>query len=311
MAIQFKQPCVLKALLLAAILACATNRAQAQEVVTGMSNSFGVLGGAGVTATASPGTITGDVGTSPGTALTLGGMTVTGGTYPNIPPATIGETDAQIAYNQLAGFAVTPVVGVLTGQNLGGKTLAPGVYMFSSSAQLTGILTLSGQGQYVFQIASTLTTASGSSILLTNGADASDVFFQVGSSATLGTNTAFQGTIISFASDTITTGSTVNGHVIALNGAVTLDANAITATTNLIVNATTFNLGASENEPVSVVTLSNGGSILGSGTSELINTGNYNVQNGTVTAILSGNGSALNKTTTGTVGLPRLFGQWI
>ena len=308
MTTHFKPSGFLKALVFAVIMTCAINRVQAQpeEVVTGMSNSFGVLGGARITSSASAGTVVGDVGTSPGTAITLGGTVVTGGIYPAIPPATVGETDAQTAYNQLAGFAVTPVVGTLSGQDLGGKTLAPGVYKFSSSAQLTGILTLSGQGQYVFQIGSTLTTASGSSILLTNGADASDVFFQVGSSATLGTGTAFQGTIISFASDTITTGSSVNGHVIALNGEVTLDANAITATTNLIVNDMTFDLGAARNEPVSIVTLSNGGLILGSGTSELINSGNYNLQNGTVTAILSGNGSNLNKTTNSTVTLAGL-----
>jgi len=296
-----------KALLFAALVACFTPRAQAQEVVTGASNSFGVLGGSSVSATASPGSVIGDVGVSPGSAITLGGMTVTGNIYANIPPATTAHTDAQTAYNQMLGFAVTPVVGVLTGQDLGGKTLAPGVYMFSSSAQLTGVLTLSGAGQYIFQIASTLTTASGASVNLINGANASDVFFQVGSSATLGTDTSFQGSIYALQSGTMVTGSTINGRFVTLNGALTLDANTITNTDatsdDLIVNATTFDLGASRNEQVSSVLLSNAGQILGTGTSSLQNTGNYNLQDGLVTAILSGNGSALNKTTNGTVTL--------
>ncbi len=197
---------LLKVLLLAALVVCAFNRAQAQAIVTGMSNSFGVLGGSGVTSTNSPGSVVGDVGVSPGSSITLGGTTVTGGIYMNIPPAVAAHADAQTAYNQMAGLAVTPVVGVLTGQDLGGKTLNPGVYFFGSSAGMTGILTLSGAGQYVFQIASTLTTASGASINLINGATASNVFFQVGSSATLGTGTAFQGSIYSLASDSLTTG---------------------------------------------------------------------------------------------------------
>ncbi len=292
----------LKAVLLAALVACVTNRAQAQAIVMGMSNSFGILSGSSVTASASPGVETGDVGVSPGSAITLGGMVVTGGVFSSVPPATTGHADAQTAYNQMMALPVTPVVGVLSG-DLGGKTLAPGVYSYSSSAQLTGVLTLSGQGQYVFQIGSTLTTASGSNINLINGANASNVFFAVGSSATLGTGTTFNGTIISLASGTMTTGSTLNGHFIALTGAETFDANAITTTTNLIVNSTTFDLMANRNEPVSVVTLSNAGQILGTGTSSLINTGNYNFQDGSVTAILSGTGSVLNKTTTGTVTL--------
>src|SRR4051812_33859112 len=130
-------------------------------------------------------------------------------------------------------LADLPATRDLTGQDLGGLTLTPGVYHFSSSAQLTGRLTFDGQGQadplFVFQIGSTLTTASGSSIVTINGADACDAYFQIGSSATLGTGTRFTGTLIAYMSDTLTTGATVDGRVIALNGAVTLDTNHISA----------------------------------------------------------------------------------
>jgi hypothetical protein len=99
---------------------------------------------------------------------------------------------------------------------------------------LTGTLTLSGSGIYVFQMGSTLTTASNSSVVLTNGATAGDVFWQVGSSATLGTGTAFVGSILAYTSDTVTTGASVTGRVFALNGAVTLDDNAITAAASVL-----------------------------------------------------------------------------
>jgi hypothetical protein len=119
--------------------------------------------------------------------------------------------------------------GLTLGTSPGAVTLSPGVYCFGSSAQLTGTLTLSGSGVYIFQVGTTLTTASSSSVVLASGATATDVFWQVGTSATLGANTSFVGSIFASISDTITAGSSVYGRVFALNGAVTLDTNVFTA----------------------------------------------------------------------------------
>ena len=142
-----------------------------------------------------------------------------------------GQNDLTTAYNAAAALAPTQV---LTGQDLGGLTLTPGVYFFASSAQLTGILTLNNEGdadaQFVFQIASTLTTASSSSVVTINGGSmpGCNVFWQVGSSATLGTETAFEGHILADASITLTTGATIlDGSALAMTGAVTLDSNSI------------------------------------------------------------------------------------
>jgi type VI secretion system secreted protein VgrG len=145
------------------------------------------------------------------------------------------QQDLTTAYNQAAGLAPNQN---LTGQDLGGMTLTPGVYKFDSSAQLTGTLTLNGEGLadpiFVFQIGSTLTTASGSSVVTINDDGSStpgiSTFWQVGSSATLGTTTSFEGNILALASITADTGATeLDGRLLAQNGAVTLDDNTITA----------------------------------------------------------------------------------
>ena len=144
------------------------------------------------------------------------------------------------AYNSLVDEACTQD---MTGQDLGGQTLTAGVYCFSSSAQLTGTLTLDAQGNpnavFIFKMGSTLTTASASSVVLTNGASAGNVFWQVGSSATLGTTTSFAGNILALASITVTTGASVTGRTLARNGAVTLDTNAVTATNPMHALTTT------------------------------------------------------------------------
>jgi type VI secretion system secreted protein VgrG len=120
------------------------------------------------------------------------------------------------------------VTSNLTGQDLGGLTLTSGVYRFDSSAQLTGILTLSGPGDFIFQIDSTLTTAGNSSVNVINGNSNSGVYWQVGSSATLGTGTVFAGNILALDSITLTTGADILcGRAIALTAAVTMDTNKI------------------------------------------------------------------------------------
>jgi hypothetical protein len=138
------------------------------------------------------------------------------------------EQDVTTAYNALAGRACNHD---LTGVDLGGRTLTAGVYCFSSSAQLTGTLTLDAQGNpdavFVFQIASTLTTASNASVVVVNGAQPCNAFWQVGSSATLGTTTSLVGSILALTSITLDTGATVAGRALARNGAVTMDTNRV------------------------------------------------------------------------------------
>jgi type VI secretion system secreted protein VgrG len=142
------------------------------------------------------------------------------------------ESDLVTAYNTAAGLSPT---ANLTGQDLGGLTLTPGVYFFSSSAGLTGTLTLNDEGNpnalFVFQIGSTLTTAADSSVVTINSGSTPDldIFWQVGSSATVGTDTDFEGNILAETSITMNTGATnSDGRLLAINGAVTLDANTLT-----------------------------------------------------------------------------------
>ena len=136
------------------------------------------------------------------------------------------------AYNDLLATAQACNTN-LTGQDLGGQTLTPGVYCFDSSAQLTGpnLLTLNFQGDadavFIFQIGSTLTTASNSAVVFLNGGSSCNVFWQVGSSATLGTGTAFKGNILALTSITVNTGATMSGSALARNGAVTMISNTI------------------------------------------------------------------------------------
>ncbi len=214
-------------LILSALSMTQTNAFAASSPSLGTASNFAVLGSSTVTNTGSTG-ITGDLGLSPGTSITgFPPGAVNGVTHISDSSAAQAQNDAATAKNALTSDACT--TNEPTVADIGGQTLSPGVYCFPSSAGITGTLTLSGSGVYIFKIGSTLVTAaSNSDIVLTNGATANNVFWAVGSSATLGTYSGFKGTIIATASITATTGATVNGRLIAQTGAVTLDTNNIT-----------------------------------------------------------------------------------
>ncbi len=203
--------------------------AHAQAPVSlGTADSFAVLAGSTVTNTG-PSVITGDLGLSPGTSVTgFPPGTVNGTQHVTDAVAGQAQTDLTTAYNTAAAQAPTGTVSA----DLGGQTLTPGVYNSATSLGLTGALTLDAQGNanavFIFQAGSTLTTASASSVNLVNGAQSCNVFWQVGSSATLGTASTFRGSILALTSITATTGATVDGRLLARNAAVTLDSNTVT-----------------------------------------------------------------------------------
>lgn len=188
---------------LALSFACYTT-ASAAPILGPTVASFAVLGGGGVTSSGAT-TINGNVGSAPTNSITgfpPGG--ITWGTLTSTAFAQQAQNEALTAYNFLAGQTPTQI---LTGTDLGGLTLTAGVYKFASSAQLTGTLTLDAQGNnnalFIFEIGSTLTTASSSIVSLINGAPTDGIFFQVGSSATLGDSTFFRGNILADTSITL------------------------------------------------------------------------------------------------------------
>jgi len=192
------------------------------------SFSFAVLGASTVTNTGSS-VVTGDLGLYPGTSL-IGfppGI-VLGTEHITDVVALNAQNDLTIAYTTLFNL---PCDVSLTGQDLGGMVLTTGVYCFATSAQLTGTLTLDAQGNnnavFVFQIGTTLTTAFISSVSIINGGSDCNVYWQVGSSATIGIGTTFVGNILALTSITATTGANIRGRLLARNGAVTLDSNTV------------------------------------------------------------------------------------
>jgi len=206
---------------------------------------FAILGGSAITSTGSTVVSGGDLGIYPATGAAVTGFTFSSPTGPGIvtgAPATVHLTDAvaenaqgdlTLAYDYAEGL--TGAVP-LTGQDLGSFNLStpltPGVYKFTSTAQLTGTLALDAQNDanavFIFQIGSTLTTASSSQVVLLNGAQAQNVFWQVGSSATLGTSSTFEGAIMAYASITVESDATLQGQALASTAAVTLNGNTVT-----------------------------------------------------------------------------------
>jgi hypothetical protein len=204
--------------------------AQAQ-VGLGTAGSFAVLAGAGVTNTG-PSVITGDLGTCPTPAITGFPPGVVLGTQHAADAVACGaQSDLVTAYNDAAGRAPTTTFGGPT--DLGGFTVVSGVYTTPTSFAITGTLTLDGQGDpnavFIFQAGSTVITAPNSTVSLINGTQACNVFWQVGSSATIGVGSTFIGSVLALTSITANTNANIQGRLLARNGATTLDSNVITA----------------------------------------------------------------------------------
>jgi ice-binding like protein len=199
-------------------------------VALGNAAGFAVLAGSTVSNTG-PSKVTGDVGVSPGTAI-VGfppGTISSGTTHAADTAAANAIASLTTAYNDAAGRTLC---AVSVAGNLGGQTLAPGLYKSTSGLEITsGDLTLDGKGNgnsvFIFQIASTLTTTEGRQVILIGGAKAANVYWQVGSSATLGTNSTFSGTIMADQAVTLITGATLHGRALARIGGVSLDSSTI------------------------------------------------------------------------------------
>jgi hypothetical protein len=239
-------------LLITLFLAVTSAAALAQSVPPlGAAESFAVLGGTAITATG-PAVISGNVGVSPGTAVT------------GFPPAVVqngqiytgvgslagpAKASALEAYNNLRGQTCgTNLTGKILGETPGFLSLTPGVYCFDTSAQLNAILTLNDGGNpdaiFIFQIGTTLTTASSSQVVMSSGGRGKNVYWQVGTSATIGTSTSFRGNIIADTSITLTTSASTTGRVFALNGAATIDSTAVEALpTGIEFNASNYSVG--------------------------------------------------------------------
>jgi hypothetical protein len=199
-------------------------------VPLGTACSYGILGATPVVSSVGPTVVTGDIGIWPAASITgFPPGTLTGTEHKGDAVAMTAQGDLTTAYN----YAAAAAGGAILPADIGGETLPPGVYKTTSSQPslgITGNLTLSGSanGVWIFQVVSTLTTAAGNSqVILSGGALSEHVYWQIGSSATLGTNTIFEGTIMAQASITLTTGATLNGRALARTGAVSLDSNPV------------------------------------------------------------------------------------
>lgn len=199
------------------------------EVDLGAAGTFVVLAGSAIANTGET-NLTGDIGVSPGTSVTgFPPGTMTGTTEAGTAASAQAMAALTTAYNDAAGRTKAPVA---VAGNLGGRTLAPGLYKSTSALEISsGDLTLDAKGNsnavFIFQMASTLTTTSGRKVILSGGAKASNVYWQVGSSATIGTTSVFKGTIMANQSITLNTGASLNGRALARIGGVTLDASAV------------------------------------------------------------------------------------
>jgi hypothetical protein len=197
--------------------------------LAGASN-FAILAGSAVTNTGAT-IVTGDLGLCPGTSI--GGFPpgiLNGTQHINDAIADQAKLDLTAAYNDAKGRTSTEIV-TLSG-NIGGLTLTPGLYKSTSSLAISsGDLTFDAQGNanasFIIQIASSLTTTSGRKVILTGGASASNIFWQVGSSATFGTTSVFKGTVLVMQSITFNTGASLDGRALTRTGGITMAGNII------------------------------------------------------------------------------------
>lgn len=212
---------------------CAQNAISGQGVPLGTDASFAVLANTTVTNTGLT-VVTGNVGLSPGTSVTgFPPGTVSGSIHAGDAVAGSAQADLTSAYAN----ATARTAAFLPSADIGGQVITPGVYKpiaSSPSLSISGNVTLNGQNDpnsvFIFQMASTLTAGVNSTVTLTNGANACNVFWQVGSAATIDTGSNFSGTILAQSSITLGTGATVQGRALARTGAVTLDTNAVSIT---------------------------------------------------------------------------------
>jgi hypothetical protein len=186
----------------------------------GATSTYAILAGSAISCVTGA-SIGGDIGLSPGAASSITGFppcTKSGTQHAADGAAGTAQLDLTAAYNGLAGLAC----GTTISADLGGTTLAPGVYCSGSALNLTGVLTLSGSGTYVFQAGSALTVATSGSVVLANGAEAKNVYWKVGSSATLGNGSAVKGNVVALTSISLGTTASLVGRALARNGAVSL-----------------------------------------------------------------------------------------
>jgi hypothetical protein len=209
------------------VVACASSTGPGAGLAgpsLGSAQTYGLLAGTAVSCVGPVGTISASVGISPGSAITgFPTCTISGTQHLADPTAATAQGDLTAAYNALAGKAC----GTIISADLGGTTLAPGVYCSASSVGLTGTVTLDGQGKsnatFIIQAGSTLTVAG--SVTLIGGALAKNVYWQVGSSASFATGSAMKGNVLALTSVTLNDNATLQGRALARNGAVTLGSN--------------------------------------------------------------------------------------
>jgi hypothetical protein len=204
----------------------------------GTACGFGILAATPVVSSVGPTTVNGNIGIFPAASITgFPPGTFTGTEHLGDAVAKTAQDDLTTAYNNALNAGGGPSVGAAITADIGGQTKPPGIYIATTTLGITGDLTLDGStnpnGVWIFKVGSALTTAAGgvgtpaSRVLLIGGAQAHNVFWVLGSSGTLGTNSVFVGTIMAQASITLGTGATLNGRALARTGAIALDNNPV------------------------------------------------------------------------------------